>query len=236
MPDVEPHVPTAAPARPAAPAQATQGAERPAVDEDANPCTAPDGVSASPRSIEEAVALMNALPKPTTVACLLQSLRRPLEIYATRSELSAQPAAGEHNPRTFIVLGSLVVSVVPAGPSRDLVELGYRTSPARSIKAEIAFPLTRGLVAADLINRVQTGRVSMCAGCHVDERRVAEGIFTGTEGGFESGVIPPLFVHEIELESYRAEAADCDPAVDPERCTMLEALFGFGEVRASTLW
>jgi hypothetical protein len=179
---------------------------------------------------------MNALPKPTTVACLLQSLQRPLEIYATRSELSAQPAGGEHNPRTFIVLGSLVLSVVPAGPSRDLVELGYRTRDARSIKAEVAFPLTRRISAADLIARIQTGRVSMCAGCHIDERRVTDGIFAGTEGGFESGVIPPLFVHEIDLETYRAEAAGCDAASEPDRCTMLEALFGHGEVRASTLW
>jgi hypothetical protein len=134
------------------------------------------------------------------------------------------------------VLGSLVLSVVPAGPSRDLLELGYRTSDARSIKAEIAFPLSRTLSAADLIGRIQTGRISMCAGCHIDERRVTDGIFTGTEGGFESGVIPPLFVHEVDLESYRAEAAGCDPSAEPDRCMMLDALFGHGEVRRTALW
>jgi len=128
------------------------------------------------------------------------------------------------------------LSVVPAGASSDLVELGYRTSNARSIKAEIAFPLTRTLSATDLIRRIQTGRVSMCAGCHIDERRVTDGIFSGTEGGFESGVIPPLFVYEIDIESYRAEAAACDPSSELGRCSMLEALFGHGEVRASASW
>ncbi len=202
----------------------------------AAPCVAPEGTSAAPRDIEQLVALMNALPKPTTVACLLSSLERPLEIYATRSELSAQPAEGARNPRTFLVLGPLLVSVVPAGDSSTLVELGYRTTDGRSIKAEIAFPLTGEVTAADLLDRVQTGRVSMCSGCHANELRVTDGFFTGTEGGFESSVIPPLYFYEIDLESYRAEVALCDATVEPGRCEMLSALFNHGEVRASALW
>jgi hypothetical protein len=179
---------------------------------------------------------MNALPRPTTVACFLSSLERPLEIYATRSELSAQPASGARNPRTFLVLGPLLVSIVPGGASSNLVELGYRTTEGRSIKAEIAFPLTRDLTAAALLERVQTGRVSMCSGCHTNELRITDGFFSGTEGAFESSVIPPLYFYEIDLESYRAEVALCDTTLEPERCGMLSALFDHGEVRSSALW
>src|SRR5690348_2790353 len=39
-------------------------------------CQAPPGVSAKPHSTDEAVQLLNALPKPTTVPCFLESLER----------------------------------------------------------------------------------------------------------------------------------------------------------------
>ena len=34
-------------------------------------CTPPDGMSGTPQTIEDAVALLNALPKPTSVACFV---------------------------------------------------------------------------------------------------------------------------------------------------------------------
>src|SRR5687768_10615887 len=46
--------------------------------------------SAMPRSIQEMVDVVNALPKPVELPCLLESLPRPLEVYATLSTLSAQ--------------------------------------------------------------------------------------------------------------------------------------------------
>jgi hypothetical protein len=230
--DVAPEAPSKPLAEPPSVAVAVPQAPAPP----AAPCVAPEGTNAAPRDIEELVALMNALPKPTTVACLLSSLERPLEIYATRSELSAQPASGAENPRTFLVLGPLLVSIVPGGASSHLVELGYRTTEGRSIKAEIAFPLTREVTAADLFERVQTGRVSMCSGCHANELRVTDGFFSGTEGAFESAVIPPLYFYEVDLETYRAEVPLCDTTLEPERCGMLNGLFEHGEVRASTLW
>jgi len=239
-PDTQPAVPVAAaspgPSDGVAPdPSAAPDAPAPAAGE-APFCVAPEGVSAAPRTLEQAVALMNALPKPTSVACLLESLERPLEIYMTRSEMSAQPASGERNPRTFLVLEPLVLSVVPDGPSSELVEVGYRTAPGRSLKAEIHFPLTRAITAADLIERVKIGRVSMCSGCHSDEQRVTSGLFAGTEGGFESSVIPPLFVYELDVEAFRAQASACDSSAEPARCQMLSALFDHGEVRPSTLW
>ena len=202
----------------------------------AAPCAAPQGVSAAPRTIGEALALMNALPKPTSVACLVESLARPLDVYMTRSELSAQPADGARNPRTFLVLDPLFLSIVPDGPASALVEVGYRTAPGRSIKAEILFPLTHAVGAADLIERVKIGRLSTCSGCHTDEQRVTSDIFAGTEGAFESSVIPPFFAYEVDVEGLRAEASACDALAEPTRCEMLGALFAHGEVRASALW
>jgi hypothetical protein len=199
-------------------------------------CLPASGSTGSPQSIAELIELIDGLPKPTTVACLLQSLDRPLELYLTSSVFSAQPAPAERSPRTFIVLGPLLLSVVAEGPASTLVELGYRSAPGRSIKAEIPFPSTAPLSPGPLLDRVRTGRVSMCAGCHTDERKVPDAFFDGGDGAFESDVIPPLYVFQVGVDVLRAESAACDARAEPDRCGMLSALFDHGEVRQSAIW
>jgi hypothetical protein len=198
------------------------------------PCSAPAGISASPRTFQQAVALMNALPKPTTLPCFLESLARPLEVYLTSSELSLQPADGADRPRTFIVLGDLVLSVVTNPKFISRLELGYRTAPGRSVKGEVAFPLTRGVTPGDITERIRVGSVSICGGCHGAETRPNDPFFP--DGAFESAIAVPLSPYEVELQSLRALAASCDREHDPERCAQLSALFDHGEVRRSTLW
>jgi hypothetical protein len=198
------------------------------------PCSAPAGISASPHTFQEAVTLMNALPKPTSLPCFLESLERPLEIYLTRSELSLQPADGAARPRTFIVLSDLVLSVVSNARFISRLELGYRTGPGRSLKGEIAFPLTRNVTAADITDRIRVGNVSICGGCHGAESRPSDPFFP--DGAFESAIAVPLSPYEVDLQDLRAEAAACDRALDSERCAQLSALFDHGEVRRSTLW
>jgi hypothetical protein len=199
-------------------------------------CSTPSGVSGAPHDISSLIALLNALPKPTTIACFLESLERPLEVYFTESKLSAQPALDERSPRTFIVREQLFVSLVLDGVSRpsSLLELGYVTQPGRSIKAEIAFPLFSDVSAATLDNRVRVGRVSLCSGCHVLEARVDDAFFP--DGAFESNTITPFSPYEIDLETQRAEAETCDATLEPLRCANLSALFNHGEVRASSAW
>jgi hypothetical protein len=68
-------------------------------------------------------------------------------VYLTSSGLSAQPAPDARNPRTFLVLDQLILSVVPDGASASVLELGFRTAPGRSIRAEIPFPLTADVIA-----------------------------------------------------------------------------------------
>jgi hypothetical protein len=199
-------------------------------------CSTPNGLSGAPDDISSLMALLNALPRPTTIACFLESLERPLEVYFTESKLSAQPALDERSPRTFIVREQLFVSLVLDGASRPstLLELGYLTGPGRSIKAEIAFPLLRDVTVATLENRVRLADGSICGGCHIFESRVDDAFFP--DGAFESNTIKPLSSYEIGLESQRAQAEACDATLEPLRCANLNALFAHGEVRPSGAW
>jgi len=191
-------------------------------------------VSSAPRNVEQAVALMNALPKPTSLECFIESLARPLEVYATSSELSLQPADGTRSPRTFIVQGELVMSIVANPEFSNLLEIGYRSAPGRSMKGEIAFPLTVDVTASSILARIRVGDVSICGGCHGAETRPIDSFFV--DGAFESAVAVPLSPFEVDLETLRQEAAACEPASEPERCGVLGALFDHGEVVPSRLW
>lgn len=197
-------------------------------------CATPDRVSGSPNTIPAALILMNALPRPTTLECFIESLERPLSVYLTSSGGSLQPSLGARSPRTFIVNGDLVMSIVFDGEAAQTLELGYRTSPERSIKTEILFPLERDITLNNLFDRVETGSVTMCGACHTGE------IFTNhvefPDGVYESAVIVPSSVFTVDLESLRAEEAECDPATESARCGLLDSFFDHGEVQTSLQW
>lgn len=198
-------------------------------------CVAPLGVVGSPSTIEEALILMNSLPRPTTLECFIQSLDRPLSVYLTSSSGSLQPSPGARSPRTFIVNGDLVMSIVFDGVAGETLELGYRTSPDRSVKTEILFPLQRDITTAGLFDQVLEGSLTICGRCHTGE------IFTSNlaafpQGAFESAVLVPSPVFTVPLESLRAEEAECDPTLESNRCGMLDAFFDHGEVLPSLLW
>jgi hypothetical protein len=211
--------------------------EEPAVEPPsaATGCRAPAGVSASPRSIPEALTLINSLPRPTTLACFLESLERPLSIYMTASDLSLQPSPGARSPRTFIVFNPLVISIVPDGEASTVIEFGFRTSMERSIKAEILFPVSQDVTAARLFDRVTRGQDSTeCARCHTAEQHTPHEDFP--EGVFESDVIPPYASLEVGVDELRAEVSACDPTLEEHRCGILNALFNHGEVQQAPLW
>lgn len=198
-------------------------------------CRAPAHVSSAPRTLEQTIALLNALPRPTTLACFLESLARPLRVYFTKSQLSAQPAGGDTSPRTFIVNGRLVLSIVPDGPASDLLEVGYRTSDDRAIRAELPFPVTRRITAESLSDHIAiSDRYTICAACHGRETRVSDP-FLG-ELAFESNIIPPNPSYRVALETMQAEHAACDAEREPARCANLRALFEPGEVVDSSVW
>jgi hypothetical protein len=229
-PTSAPTATTAEPTGPTAGSPATEAAAEDATRE----CSAPPGVSGAPEDISQLVELLNALPRPVTLSCFLSSLERPLQVFATSSRFSAQPAIDEQTPRTFILRGALAVSVVPGGDFSELLEFGYRTATDRSIKGEIEFPVVRTVTPAQLIDRVQRDLRTTCSNCHGLDARVDDAFF-GAAKAFESKVLKPIPGFEVDLESLRAEANGCDPAVDPDRCRNLNALFGFGEVLPGSL-
>lgn len=198
------------------------------VDPDA-PCRPANGVIGRPSTISEAIILLNTLPKPVTLACFLEALDRPLTLYMTKSNDSLQPAPDEFSPRTFILNGDLEMSIVFGGTASNTLEFGYRPVLARSIKAEIAFPLTRDVSERSLFERVQvTERTTKCGACHVGE---AHEDFPGFPlGVFASDIIEPFEMEEVSIDAMKAQAASCDPVADEYRCGLLSALFDQGEV------
>jgi hypothetical protein len=201
----------------------------------AAPCRPPAGLSGSPRTIEEAVTLLNALPKPTSIACFLESLDRPLYASATRNVISAQPAFSAASPRIFLRLGQLVLSVVPEGEGSRLLEFSYLIEgDARSIKAELGLPLTDAVPASapyehvlptDPAGIARGGTV--CGGCHAQEQRVQTIPFATA---FSSVALRPNPSHLVSLDALTQAQKSCDARAQPERCAMLTALFDHGPV------
>jgi hypothetical protein len=209
-------------------------AEEPAVDP--NVCQAPAGVSGAPRNLPEVVALLNSLPRPTTLPCFLQALERPLQLYLTESGESLQPSPGARSPRTFIVNEPLVMSIVFEGRASSTLEIGYRTAETRSIKTELTFPLRKEVTFTNLFDEVKdpqitSGQATRCSACHTSETYVFNAEIQAD--AFESDIYPPFEPYEVDLESLRTESASCDAVAEPERCAMLSAMFDFGDVVAA---
>lgn len=189
---------------------------------------ATDLESATPTTIQGVVDRLNELPKPTSIPCFIRSLPRPLELSATDSIFSAQPAVGVRSPRFFIFSGSLIITVVPTGDGAPLLEMGEVVNETDSVKAEIKFPVEGPLSdAAPYEGLLFNEDISTCGICHSGEGE-AEGY---PAGAFVSEAIRARNVDLVELEALASEAAVCDAEADPEpgRCAMLQALFG-GEV------
>jgi hypothetical protein len=189
-------------------------------------CEPPPGL-ASPATIEDVVLLVNALPKPTSLACVLESLDRPLAVYASTSTAGAQPVTGPHSPRIFLFRGDLVMSVVLEGETSATLELAHAIGERRSIKAELAFPVDQALAPSAPYDQVQLGAGTHCGLCHGAEARV-ESIDFATAWASDAFQDEPD--QALSLAYLRQSALDCDHEAEPQRCKMLDAIFGHGEV------
>ncbi len=192
-------------------------------------CHAPPGVSASPKSTDEAIQLLNALPKPTSVACFLESLDRPIIAYASSSVFSAQPALSVESPRLFLKLGRLWLSVVIDGESSYLMEFGERLSPEslHSIKGELQLPVDGPVAATDAYERVRYGKGTVCGLCHYDENAMTD---SALGQAFSSIAFRPRAETRVSIDGLRSAASVCDWQKEPHRCEMLSALFDGGAV------
>lgn len=182
----------------------------------------------SPRSILEAVAQLNALPKPLTLPCFIATLPRPLAVQASQSVFSAQPALGRRSPRMFIFSDPLLMTIVPDGSGRHLLEFGQRHSETSSIKAEVEFPVLGALRDEDPFERlIYMDRFTTCSACHAGEVPAEDIAFTKA---FVSQALRPAPSERVGLAEMLAEARACNAEAEPERCAMLQAVFGAGDV------
>ncbi len=176
-------------------------------------------------SIDEAVALAGDLPEPS-LTCFLTALRRPLGVELTSNTFSLQPAGSRRDPRILLTDGPLVMSVVPVGEARHLLEFGELLDDGRSLKAELEFPVPADVERADAFVRTldhEGARGTSCGVCHADEIEVAP-------GEFASLPLRPVPSTLVALETLRQEHELCDPAADADRCAMLAAIFEHGPV------
>ncbi len=187
---------------------------------------APEG-RYSPTTIDGVVDVINRLPKPLTLPCFLRALERPLYLFASQSSISAQPAVGVRSPRTFLFWDQLILSVVPDGPGRDLLEMSFVLSNQRSIKAELKFPVRDEVSPQSAYEDILFSEITTCAQCHAQEEEIAG---FGIERAFVSEALRPLPTEEVSLESLRPEVLECDPFAGGRRCAMLYGLFLYGPV------
>lgn len=182
-----------------------------------------------PKSISELLTLINSLPKPLELDCLLKSLKRPLYFNATSSILSVQPADGPRNPRIFIFKEPLIISFVPNGEGSRILEFSELTSNIRSIKGELSLPVTATVDSTDPFKRIiKEGSKTTCSGCHVDERVE---YFDGEVPVLSSEALKPSASKDVDKSSLQYEVTLCAFYKDrSKRCRILEALFSEGEV------
>ncbi|HEY0466348.1 MAG TPA: hypothetical protein VGC79_19190 [Polyangiaceae bacterium] len=185
-------------------------------------------MSNSPRTIDETVTLINALPKPLSLPCFLESLARPLEINATYSFLSFQPAQGTRSPRIFLFQDPTVLSIVPDGEGAPRLEFGEQRPEYRSLKAELVFPISSALQpSAPFDHLLFDSQLTTCGGCHAGEVEESEILGVRT---FVSLALRPRASDRVSAASLSHELEICDRALEPQRCAMLDGLLGWGEV------
>lgn len=190
-------------------------------------------LSGAPSTIADVVALANAMQaeqqQPVTLPCFVERLDRPLAVLPVLSPFSLQPGEGARSPRVFLFSGNIVMSVAPAGTGQDRLELAEYTSPTRSIKAEIAFPVAATIAPSNPYDRVlrQYGPGTICGGCHLGEQPAT---VVANANAFESEVFRPRTSEEVSIPYLQDQTRTCDPTLEPERCSLLTALFGRGEV------
>lgn len=182
---------------------------------------------ASPKSIEAVINLINALPRPLDIPCFISSLKRPLDISLTNSGLSAQPASGNTNPRIFIMLAPLIISISVSGEGSYLVEFAESIGNSRSIKGELKFPIASGALAASAaFDRINTGTSTTCGGCHRYEE-VTNSNYPGVV--YESIALRPVNTSKVQLNDFQLEVGKCQLATTPTyRCNLIFGLFNQG--------
>lgn len=197
-----------------------------------NPCTAPAGVIIN--DVQSVVDWLNAMPKPVTLPCFIESLPRPLKIQAAFSEFSAQPSPGNHSPRIFFFFDRLILTVAVDQDFAEfpypLLEMSYLVDESTLIttKAELKFPILETLTPAKPYEGLSFNeRISQCSFCHPRESISAhiDGIPV-----YQSSILKPTA--PVPLSRLYMENSNCVAALEPHRCAMLASIVGHGELQS----
>lgn len=182
----------------------------------------------NPSSIEGTMQLINSLPKPVTLPCFFANFNTPLNVFAIGSSFSAQPASSPDSPRIFVIRPAFILSVVPTGLGKDLLEMSQYISLSASVKAEIEFPV-RSVVPNDTpFTHIRAGNGgTTCQFCHVNEVRATD---FGPDA-FSSAILRPDPFNRVPSSTLRQTAANCNRNADPFRCDLLQAIFITGQAR-----
>lgn len=179
-------------------------------------------------SIASTVTRLNALPAPVDAPCFTASVPRPLSLVSTTGVTSAQPAAGKDNPRVFLMLPGVAISVVSEGDGARLLELGEWMTPTRTLKGEVGLPVTAPLAADAPFKHALYGTpATTCALCHRDEAP-----HDTIPGAYVSVAYQPQPGSFVSVSALSAQHEACIAAGDDSgRCALFHALFDFGEVK-----
>jgi hypothetical protein len=187
-----------------------------------------EAASGPVETIVQVITRLNALPRPVSVPCFVATLGRPLELVATTSVVSAQPAGGPDSPRIFALGSGLALSVVPAGAGVQLIELGEWQTTTRTLKGELELPVSSELAADAAFMRIeqsnQTTRCGICHGAEAPHPTIADAYVSTAfrpEPGSEVKVTELVTMHQ----------ACVDSGDTGERCELFHALFDFGWVQ-----
>ena len=180
--------------------------------------------------MEDVVDIINALPKPLSLPCLLKHLPRPIPINANASSISAQPVEDEDSPRIFMIYQDLFLSVVPEGEGRHLLEFSHLLNARTSVKGELSFPITENLEREDpYLDVFSEGKsFSRCAGCHLDETAAPSEFPVGSIQSFSFKPNPRFNVSLTFLEYYLGKCEENDDF----RCSMLRSLLSGETIEA----
>src|SRR5690606_30220026 len=130
-------------------------------------CSEPPGQVHAPHSVLEVVELLNAMPKPVTLSCFVESLARPLALAASRSMFSAQPALDARSPRLFIFSDGPIMTLVAERGGRHVLACVELRSATHSLNAEVEYPVERELEPTEAFDQVMyNDTTAICAFCH----------------------------------------------------------------------
>jgi hypothetical protein len=180
----------------------------------------------TPTTINQTVDLINALPKPLSIPCFIESLTRPLKLNITLSKSSAQPAVGTTSPRIFIISDDLVLSIVPEGKGAYFLELSQMYSDSSSVKSELEFPVREAITYQTGYDRINLGGATACGPCHLNEQpdnSIAE------SNAFTSFALKPK--SNMDLVDFKSELYKCELETSLSyRCQMIKSIFKFEQV------